>query len=90
MQRTRRKQNIEELLIKLALSILRAEWGRNPVGKVSCDPVIKICNIMHKQNEADLTLHGQRKHWHFPISEHSVLQSPEFFLMCLHGVVIFR
>lgn len=53
------KQNIEELLIKLALSILCTEWDRNPVGKVSGDPVIKICNIMHKQNEADLKLHGQ-------------------------------
>lgn len=74
MQRTRRKQNIEELLIKLALSSLCAEWDRNPVGKVSCDPVIKICNIMHKQNEADLKLHKQRKYWDFPISEHLVLQ----------------
>lgn len=73
MQRTRRKQNIEELLIKLALSILCTEWDRNPVGKVSCDPLIKICNIMHKQNETDLKLHGQCKYCDFLISELLIL-----------------
>lgn len=46
-EKTSRKQNIEQLLIKWVSYIQWAEWGKDLVRKIICDHVIKKLFIMY-------------------------------------------